>query len=363
MRLNDSPDRPIARLVGERERGQASYPLFDYLRMVLALGVFAAHADRSFLVPHVTGNLCVQVFFALSGFLIGSILLRTRVADLPHFYFNRVTRIWVPYVVAIVAVVACSPLVMSVWSAKFWEFVFYQVTWVYNWFGLPQNAAVYDSPMHGAAHVFWSICVEEQFYLVAPFVICVFPRWRPWMLAAIVALHFFHPHDFAAISLGELLAISVRRWGHWFERPVAKFALGGLCAAMLTLLWLDWDYNLLAPWFAVSVVALVAFRGRRNAAGVLLGGMSYPFYLNHWVGLSVRLKLSHALGLGLTGGTALALGIDLLISAAHFHFIDRVVLARRGRWYTRERGKVGFAVALGLVLVGVAGGLMMRGGA
>jgi peptidoglycan/LPS O-acetylase OafA/YrhL len=41
-------------------------------------------------------NLAVQIFFALSGWLIGGILLRTDVQDLPRFYFNRATRIWIP---------------------------------------------------------------------------------------------------------------------------------------------------------------------------------------------------------------------------------------------------------------------------
>jgi peptidoglycan/LPS O-acetylase OafA/YrhL len=71
-----------------------NYPLFDWLRFLLASVVVLGHAN--FVTWDHAGNLAVQVFFALSGFLIGGILLTTRRAELPHFFFNRATRIWIP---------------------------------------------------------------------------------------------------------------------------------------------------------------------------------------------------------------------------------------------------------------------------
>src|SRR5690349_15809326 len=56
--------------------------LFDWLRFLLASAVVLAH-EGVFGWPQI-GNLAVQVFFALSGWLIGGILLRTKPAELPR---------------------------------------------------------------------------------------------------------------------------------------------------------------------------------------------------------------------------------------------------------------------------------------
>jgi hypothetical protein len=51
------------------------YPAFDYLRIVLAIVVAVGHSGLIVWEP--AGNYSVQVFFALSGWLIGGILLRS----------------------------------------------------------------------------------------------------------------------------------------------------------------------------------------------------------------------------------------------------------------------------------------------
>ena len=76
-----------------------SFPLFDWLRFILASVVALSH--EGLFVWDRAGNLAVQIFFALSGWLIGGILLRTERTGLPRFYFNRATRIWIPYFGAI----------------------------------------------------------------------------------------------------------------------------------------------------------------------------------------------------------------------------------------------------------------------
>ena len=90
-------------LIGEptRAKDEVYYPLFDYVRAAAAIGVFISHSDRYGLFPTDIGHASVQIFFALSGFLIGGILLRSKREDIPRFYFNRSTRIWIPYALAI----------------------------------------------------------------------------------------------------------------------------------------------------------------------------------------------------------------------------------------------------------------------
>jgi|SRR5579871_5180082 len=106
----------------------AYYPYFDYVRAVAAIGVFAAHADGLTYLPEHLGNACVQIFFALSGFLIGGILLRLKPEDLPKFYFNRATRIWIPYAIAIGLIAFVTAIKQGFQDPKFVEFFFYYIT-------------------------------------------------------------------------------------------------------------------------------------------------------------------------------------------------------------------------------------------
>lgn len=71
------------------------YAAFEVLRFLLAFTVLLSH--KGVLTWENAGNLAVQVFFALSGWLVGSILCRTDRSELSRFYFNRATRIWIPY--------------------------------------------------------------------------------------------------------------------------------------------------------------------------------------------------------------------------------------------------------------------------
>lgn len=72
------------------------------------------------------GKLAVEVFFALSGWLIGGILLKTRSEDMPKFYFNRAIRIWIPYYLAFTLLILASLLKEPI-TDKWLEFVFLQV--------------------------------------------------------------------------------------------------------------------------------------------------------------------------------------------------------------------------------------------
>src|SRR5262249_15984211 len=163
------------------------------------------------------GNLCVQVFFALSGFLIGGILARSSLQDLPRFYYNRTTRIWVPYLIAVGILALGCAVKRQPCDLKLLEFFSYMVTFLYNTFGVDQLAAFADRmPLHGTGNHVWSICVEEQFYLIAPLVLVLLPRGRVAVLLLAWLLNFLCPHNFAGISLGVLLALSQKRYGDWF---------------------------------------------------------------------------------------------------------------------------------------------------
>lgn len=143
-------------------------PQVDGLRWFAFLMVFLHHA-----FPFPLGWAGVDLFFVMSGYLITSILLRNR--DGRHyfskFYLRRTFRILpVYYLFLILDFTYFEPKLTNLWP---WYFSF--------------TANFRDAWLHQGAKALsptWSLCVEEQFYLIWPLVVFLAPRKR---LGSIVA--------------------------------------------------------------------------------------------------------------------------------------------------------------------------------
>jgi peptidoglycan/LPS O-acetylase OafA/YrhL len=321
---------------------QAYYPYFDYLRAAAAIGVFMSHADQRAYLPEQSGNACVQVFFALSGFLIGGILLRSHPKDLPLFYFNRATRIWIPYAIAIALLALVTALKQGFSDPKFGEFFFYMITFVYNWFGPPQLAAAqHHMPLDGTGNQFWSICVEEQFYLFAPLLIIFLNRFA--LLACLAGAALISPGYFASISAGVFLALTERK-----VLVIVATALVGAGAAIAG------SYLIAAPLLSVALVGTLAIQGRRTSFGAVVGGASYSFYLNHWLGLfliNLIVKYGAPYPIAWLAGLVFAAAVGI----THYVVIDRQIAQHRADWFSIRLGIAAFAAAVGLVATGFLG--------
>lgn len=134
------------------------------------------------------GWMGVQLFFVLSGFLISSILLKEkeRPAPLPQrlkkFWIRRSLRIFpLYYIYLTVFVIICL-------FTAFPPGYFHDLRYLYSYtFNLTRIAnSWHESPVY--TH-FWSLCVEEQFYLFFPFVIFLLSRssLRALLVAVLIA--------------------------------------------------------------------------------------------------------------------------------------------------------------------------------
>ncbi|MGY6276090.1 acyltransferase family protein [Methylomonas sp. MgM2] len=336
------------------------YPYFDWLRMALALIVALGH-EGVVLWQH-AGNLSVQVFFALSGFLIGGILLKSQLEDLPRFFFNRATRIWIPYSVAIVLLLAASLLRDPV-TPKWLEFVFYKATFVYNLFGPPQLETFRTQmPLAGTGNHFWSICAEEQFYLFAPLVLLLLPArigksvvlWAALSMVAVVVNYY------GAILLGVLCAVIARRFPTWPSdwRTQAVFWWLLLTSGYL-MAYEVIPYPTVAPLFAVSAVMILARTGQKSPLAQFWGGVSYPFYLNHWIGVFVANEIFEPFGLRDTAGSKIAaLLLSVLMAAVLYVIVDCSVRRYRSQWFNVARGRFAAIAAYSLLATGLTGGFL-----
>jgi peptidoglycan/LPS O-acetylase OafA/YrhL len=139
-------------------------PSLDGLRAISFLFVFAAHTGLQRLVP---GGFGVTIFFFLSGYLITSLLrseyARTGAINLRHFWMRRVLRILPPFYLVLIAAITGTlifdpPGTLSGRGVAA-ELLHVSNYWIaaHGYAGIPNGTGVY-----------WSLAVEEHFYLLFP---------------------------------------------------------------------------------------------------------------------------------------------------------------------------------------------------
>jgi peptidoglycan/LPS O-acetylase OafA/YrhL len=335
------------------------YPYFDYLRIVLASVVMFWH-DGLIAWSH-SGKLAVDLFFALSGWLIGSILIKTEIKDLPKFYFNRAMRIWIPYYIALIFILAASLLKDPI-NLKWFEFVTYKLTWVYNIFGPPQlKAFVNCMPLDGTGNHFWSVNAEEQFYLLAPLVLVAFANYgrqiKTWIL---IIISLWLMDIYASISLGVLAALANNKYPEFHTKKAFRLFLLAIFLGTSAALVYTSNYKLYAPLVSITVVLLLAMKGSKHPVGSFLGGISYSLYLNHWIGVFFFNFILEPFGLRESWvRNFLSALMNYGIASFLYWFIERKILEMRKQLYTMRRGITITILAYSLILTGLVFGLSL----
>ena len=296
-------------------------PGLDGLRALAVSAVLLFHLDR---LPG--GNLGVDGFFVLSGWLITTRLLAEANRDhpatinLPRFWEGRVRRLMPASLVVLLTV-------WVVWATGRIQVptLRHDVTWALGWssnWGTIASGGDYwarfgePSPI---AH-FWSLAIEEQFYLVWPVLIALLVwrggRHRVRLIGALSAtlaaasvafmVATFDPakptatyiNTFArahTLLIGAAAAAITSSVGYQNRlRPPPRLLVGGAAAGALGILlgsgqrstWLfAWGF----PAFAVAMAVVVVGVAHGYGATVLaarpmrwIGDRSYGIYLWHW---------------------------------------------------------------------------------
>jgi peptidoglycan/LPS O-acetylase OafA/YrhL len=114
------------------------------------------------------GWLGVDIFFALSGFLITSILLKTKGGNnyFKNFYARRILRIFPLYYVFIAIMLALLPVLVPDYTSNIRIIAPFLFLYMQNWM---ERLGVVGLPAYLA--VTWSLAIEEQFYLIWPTVV------------------------------------------------------------------------------------------------------------------------------------------------------------------------------------------------
>ena len=213
-------------MIGIPEERAKRLPALDGWRAIAIVMVMAVHAGRGNPILEY-GNYGVEVFFAISGLLITKLLLQefdsTGTISLRSFYIRRAFRI-LPLVIVFLSVVGALGWFLGPieWIASL--FFFRDIF-------LPDvNASYYT------AH-FWSLAIEEHFYLIWPVLLVLAVRRnaiRAWTAAAIVvATAFFYIEAYSLIPalspagleahMGDIMwgagaAVTFHYYGEWVRR-------------------------------------------------------------------------------------------------------------------------------------------------
>ncbi len=180
----------------------------------------------------------VDLFFVLSGFLLGGTLLDQRESPryFATFYLRRAFRILPPCFI-LLFLLQCG-VFDSVTPAI--QEQSQDVPWWSHW-AFVQNFFMAQSGSYGPFGQSWSLAVEEQFYLLLPLIIRLTSTQRLWMWLVFgvvsatlvrLTLYWLHPHGLLAgyvllpcrwdsLLLGVMAAWALRqtRWRPWLQSP------------------------------------------------------------------------------------------------------------------------------------------------
>ena len=322
----------------------------------------------------------VDLFFVLSGFLIGGILLDQKTSHRYYqtFYVRRFFRIVPVYVIACITfwIIAMTlsaegdgysqlfassppPLALLTFTQNFWM-------------GTIGGLGAYAfAPM-------WSLAVEEQFYLTLPFIVRSLDRRRllrlllaVLMLAPVLRIFLlaFAPHGWVwaftamparadALAIGILVALAMRSpaavaylKSEWRKLVIIPVAAGALVASLVAsrLVYNDIPmaavgYSALAIVYGTLLIAALLYRGGafgrilRSAPLRWVGSVAYGTYLFHMVVLYVVFALARNGSApridspGDVGVAILAIAISLGIARVSWTHLERHFV-RFGRDY------------------------------
>jgi peptidoglycan/LPS O-acetylase OafA/YrhL len=285
-------------------------PEIDGLRAIAVLAVIGYHAGIS-LLPG--GFLGVDVFFVISGFVIGQTLKKD--FDAKRFSFKgflarRIRRLAPALVVVVSSTFAISWLFMKPWEIERLSESILSI------FGIFSNlhfmkATDYFSPEADVQPLlhFWSLSIEEQFYLFLPLLLAALwhlrmPQWIPTVLRLLLIVSFllyvFYPYKLLStrfysfetriweLLAGVALAYSSDAQLSFLARRREMFAWIGLALVLASLFMPTWHHvHVLAPVVGTLLVIAATGQGGRvqqflaTPSLVGVGVISYSLYLWH----------------------------------------------------------------------------------
>lgn len=371
----------------------AYFPYVDGVRALAVLAVLLFHLSETFCPGGFTG---VDVFFVISGYLIGGGIirdLRSGTFSMADFYTRRIKRIMPAYFTVIVATLLVGialyhyePL-NSLGNAACRSSYFFANFFCYKFLG---GYFVGDGALHPLMNL-WSLSVEEQFYIVIPLLLLLLWKWKPQLvmpsillllvLSFIDAEHLLYSETvrnhtkafyYAESRAWELLSGVAIAWFPRYDGANSKVkqigasiaSLVGMAAVLAVYIFSSSDSYFPGHGALLSVIGtcLIICFGAYGPVNKLLswtpvvgiGRISYSLYLWHW---PIIAFLHYYYDRVLTLPQILfAAALSFLLAYLSWQFVEMPI--RRYKGLTFNKAVTGL-VAICL-LVGVTGGMLQK---
>lgn len=359
----------------------------DGLRFLCFLSVFFYHSFYTdvpdilanpvyrFITRHIfgNGNLGVNFFFVLSGFLITYLLIEEKRLngriDVRNFWIRRILRIWPLFYFCIFFGFVIFPWLKTLFgqipaeTANPWMYIL-----LVNNFDMIQ-AGPPDSSVLG---VLWSVAIEEQFYLTWPVILSMFPVRRYWIPFAIIivqSLVFRSLYDNPTIHENHTLScigdMAVGATGAWlvatrerfitFVRHMSRWQIALVYAGFIfvfffrdEVLYSGYYIRIFERFFIAVIILFVIleqnyaersfFKMSQFKTMSRLGVITYGLYCLHFIGILTAIQITNMLMINtalwqvLIIDTAIALGLTILISWLSYRFYEKPFLRFKDRF-------------------------------
>jgi peptidoglycan/LPS O-acetylase OafA/YrhL len=354
------------------------FPNLDGWRFLCFLSVFfyhSFHTDNSaikanewytFITREVfgNGNLGVNFFFVLSGFLITYLLFhekqQTGRVAIPSFWMRRVLRIWPLFYFCVFFGFVLFPFIKTLFGQIPSETA---TPWMYLTFLNNFDLLANGLPDASVLGVLWSVAIEEQFYLIWPLLLAVVPFRYAWLVfTGIVGISIFsrvlNPtflfseyHTLSCIgdmAMGGFGAWAILRFAYvekWITH-LNKVFIVALYGVFIALYFMRDEWLMSNPYFVhidrtiISVLILFVILEQNYAQNSFykmqrfthisrLGKYTYGMYCLHFIAILITLKITGMTGLNQSLWqvvfleTGLALLLTILIAKLSYTYFEQ----------------------------------------
>jgi len=285
-------------------------PEIDGLRTIAVFAVILFHLNSNFLIGGYYG---VDVFFVISGYLITGILTKSIESGsfkMSDFWLRRVRRIFPILLVVTITTMVVSPFFL--FKPSFYESLKDVIPAIFSYFNFHAYHNFGDYWGETADKSFflhtWSLSVEEQFYLLYPFVLFLIHKYFKKFLVPLIII--------TLISFGlffYFVNIKTKLVFYMLPFRIWELTMGGIITCLPTINFKNKYYNNIPPIlgllliltsyiFAATTISYIAilpivgsfliiyFSTEKDVLGKVLsskvfvhfGKLSYSLYLWHW---------------------------------------------------------------------------------
>lgn len=358
------------------------FPGLNGLRALAALSVVVFHLTVDFetfnLSPFLFGvmpdgkpkgfamaGFGVTIFFALSGFLITYLLLaekQQQEINIRNFYLRRILRIWpLYYLYLVLALIVIFYFGMRFDGGTLLLYIFYAANIPFIFENIP---FITETTLPFLRH-YWSLGVEEQYYLIWPWVVKKIRHHLEWYVMGFIGLfillkcyfHFYHMHTIAAASfnvirfdcmlIGSLGAIFYFNGKAAFMQLFTAKLTQAICWLVIVLIILNKfhiasviDHEIISVVTVAIILGQITVKNRLinldNKVCDFLGKISYGMYIIHPLVIFFAARLFKGLEWADLPKYifiyAFVVGVTIILSWCSYEYIEKWFLKLKGKF-------------------------------